>query len=461
MPALTSWCPGWLRNTGPVALVALSACTATPARAQVNDLSGSGGQIGSRIEAALQQAGRAESGSSFYIVTGFEGLVPSDAEAGESGNLVINRYGGWMMSGFSGLAPVRNPWDQLGSEERVLDLATMTMIEPGPEPTLEARPLLGFIIGRVTGRNQARIEDVSLRLPAGVIRLRERPLYWLGQASSSEIIGWIREKMGSLDVMRDRAIRRDLVGLLSVQPQSGDVVGLMEILATGDEDEGVRHRAITYLGRRPEDTTRRLTSILDRAEDPQDRAQALEALADRLGPASKDRLIEAARSEREAEQVRHMAVGYLSRVEGRDVDTVLERLLSDPDVDFRRRVVASWERRDPERAVPLLEQVAISDEERQVRETAVGSLGDIDSPQAAAALERIFNSSDEERVRRVAMNEWLQTVDTNGEKVAWLARVARSDPSFEIRKEAVRQLGRTNNPEARKVLEELLRIGCP
>jgi len=30
-----------------------------------------------------------------------------------------------------------------------------------------------------------------------------------------------------------------------------------------------------------------------------------------------------------------------------------------------------------------------------------------------------------------------------------------------IRKEAVRQLGRTNNPEARRVLEELLRIGRP
>jgi len=378
------------------AAFALIVALASPAWAQVNDLSGSGGLVGSRIDEALQRAAGAEVNSRFYIILRFDGLVPSDAEAGSGGTLMINRYDGWMMSGFSGLAPSRNVWDQLESGERLLDLATMQMTDPGPQPVLEPRPLLAVVRGRVVAREQTRIEDVSLRFPSGAIRLRERPVYWLGEASASELVEWIRSQLGSLDADRDRGVRRDLVGLLSVQPQGGDVLDTLEQSATRDTDGNVRRAAISYLGRRPEDTVRHLTMILSGADDPDDRAVALEALANRTGPAGLDRLIAAARDGNEAEKIRAVAISFL---------------------------------------------------------------GDIDDPRATDALETIFDSSDPEPLRRRALRELAERKTGDGYIVNWLAGIAHSDPSLEIRKEAVRLLGRTNNPEARKVLEELLRIG--
>ena len=433
--------------------------SAPQAAGQVNDLSGSGGRIGTRIDDAVQRAASLEAGSRFYAIFRFEGLVPSDAEAGGGGTLFINRYGGWTMSGFSGLAPHRDMWDQLESGERLLDLATMQMTDPGPQPVLEPRPMLAVITGRVAAGRGAKIADISLRFPSGTIRLRQRQVYWLGEASGSDLVAWIRSELGSLDVSTDGSVRRDLVGLLSVQPRGGDIPAFLEEIAAGDPDGNARRAAITYLGRRPEDTSGNLTTIFSRAEDPEDRARALEALADRVGPESSDRLIAAARDTDESEEVRAVAISFLGRIGGRSVDSVLEELLSSPDRRIRDLTVEAWEDRDPARAVPLLERVTATDEDGEIREQAVASLGDIDDPRATDALERIFDSSTAEPVRRRAMRELVERKNGDGEMVSWLAGIARTDSSIGIRKEAVRQLGRTNDPAAIRVLEQILRIG--
>jgi HEAT repeat protein len=170
------------------------------------------------------------------------------------------------------------------------------------------------------------------------------------------------------------------VGLLSVQLQGGDVLDTLEQYATRDTDGNVRRAAISYLGRRPEDTVRHLTMILSGADDPDDRAVALEALANRMGPAGVDRLIAAARDGNEAEKIRAVAISFL---------------------------------------------------------------GDIDDPRATDALETIFDSSDLESLRRRALRELAERKTGDGYIVNWLAGIAHSDPSLEIRKEAVRLLGRT------------------
>jgi HEAT repeat protein len=297
-----------------------------------------------------------------------------------------------------------------------------------------------------------------MRLPAGTMHLGERPAFWLGDIETGALLAWARSRLATLDPERDDDLREDLVGLVSMLPLS-EAVEVLAGLAAGDEDEDVRHRAISYLGRRPEDTIGRLERLFDSADDPDDRARALTTLADRQGPTAKNRLLRAARSAEEVEAVRRIAISYLSRVEGRDVDEAFERLLADPDPDLRRRVVAAWERREPARAVPLLERTAGGDEEREVREAAVSSLGDIDSPLALAALQRIFDSSSDERVRRRALRERVERIAATGEKVTLLAGVARDDPHFEVRKDAVRYLGNIDDPAARRVLRQLLDIG--
>jgi HEAT repeat protein len=285
-----------------------------------------------------------------------------------------------------------------------------------------------------------------------------RPIFWIGDAAASDLLAWVRSRLATLDPDSDDDLRTDLVGLVSLLPVS-EAVAVLTDLAEGDLDEDVRRRAILYLGRRPEDTTGRLERIYDAAGDPDDRARALTTLADRQGPAAKNRLLRAARGEEEAEEVRTIAISYLSRVEGRDVDEAFERLLTDPEPDLRRRVVAAWERRDPSRAVPLLERAASRDEDQGVREAAVASLGDIDDPLAAAALQRLFDSSSDERVRRRALRERVAQISAVDERVTLLAGIARTDMHFEVRKDAVRYLGQIDDPAARRILRQILDIG--
>ncbi len=449
------------RPIHPVAILltlALLATAAGPVRAQVADLSGRPGGLAGRIDQAVRDAAAGGPGDRFQVVVGFTGFISSDAEATGGGSIVIHRIDGWMTSGISGLPPVRDAWDEPGAGEEVLDLATMRLAAPPPAPVLEERRLLCFFTGRVGSDGTAALTGLLMRLPSGSVRLRERPVYWCGDVPAADLLAWTRSRLAALDPERDGELRSDLVGLASLFPDRA-VVDLLAQLAADDPDPDVRQRAIAYLGRRPEDTTGRLEQIFDRAGDPEDRDQALSALAERQGPAVKPRLVRAARDGAEAEAVRARAITYLSRIEGRDVDDVLERLLTDPEPDLRRRVVTAWERRGPERSVPLLERVALTDEEGAVREAAVAGLGDIDSPLAADALRRLFTASGDERVRRRVLRERLETMTVTGERVAFLAEVARTDASLAVRRDAVQQLGRIDDPAARRVLREILDIG--
>jgi HEAT repeat protein len=433
----------------------MAAVLALPALAQVSDLSERSGRFGDRFDSAVQRISGGGEGTGFYIVFRCEGLVPSDVEAGGGGSMMINRYDGWIVSGMSGLAPSQNVWNRLESGERLLDLATMQMTDPDPEPVLVSRQILAVVRGKVLPEEGIDLDDISLRMPAGKIRLRDRSVLWIGDAGRSELEVWIGSRMASLDATDDRTVRRDLVGLLSLLPRGGEVLNQLEELATDDPDRSIRRAAITYLGRRPEDTAGTLTSILAGTENPEERSVALEALADRIGPDASNRLIEAARDEDEAEEVRRVAISYLARIDGATVDRALEGLFSSPDPEIRKRVAEAWERRAPDRAIPLLERVCTTDEDEEVCRQAVASLGDIDVPAAGDALESVFNSTAAESVRRRALRELSEKRNGDPAMVNWLAGIARNDSSLEIRKEAVRQLGRTNTPQARRALEDV------
>ena len=438
------------------ALVVMSA--AIPARGQITDRSGQGGTLSGRIDAAVRDAGGAGPGAGFMVAFRFQGLVPSDAGAGSAGSLVIQRYGGWTITSAGGLMQTTDPWDRLGSDEQLLDLARMSMVAPPPEPTLVERPLLAFLRGTVSPGGQPELQDVQILMPEGAVRVRDRAVYWLGQAPANEVLGWSKAR---LDLPADRTpnrLARSLVGLVSVLPPEAAPVELLRSLAVGHEESAVRQLAITYLGRRPEDTVGVLDGILEGAREVGERTEALEALADRLGPAAKDRLIRTARDRDGDPALRRGAVAYLSRVPGSDVDGALEGLLSDPDERLRQQVVEAWERREPRRAVPLLERAARNDNSQRVRMQCVASLGDVEGEEATRALERLFGIEGDEEMRVEALQE-LAPRRSEG-RVDWLAGLALNDASMEVRKEAVRQLGRLgDDPAARRALQRIIDVG--
>ncbi len=422
------------------------------AQAQVVDWTDRGGSLTDRLASALQQAGQAPDGTRSYTAFRMEALVPSDARPGGSGVVVIQRSGGWTMSGLGGLVQLSDPWDE-GAPEEVVDLATMSMTRPDPEPTLVRRPVL-TVLTAVSGPQGASWIDAFIRLPEGKMQLRGRTFHWLGEVTNSEVLSWLRAAVG-VDTYRED-FREDLVGIASIQPRDMGAPALLEGLLE-DPSEDVRHRAIAYLGRRPEETTPILERVYREAGHESDRAEALEALADRQGEAARGRLIDAVRDTEGSEEVRRTALGYLARIPGREVDRVLEGLLIEGDPRMRRRVVSAWERREPERAVPLLERTARRDEDEDVQQEAVESLGDVEGDLSTAALRRLFDDHPSEQIRVDALEELVRR--PGGTSVAWLEELANGDVSMEVRKEAVQALGRMEDPGARQALRRILSGG--
>jgi len=290
-------------------------------RGQVEDLTGGAGDLTAAIERALGQAERLQPERRFHIAFTFEGLVPSDAQAGGGGSMIITRSDGWMMSGMSGIASLTDAWGRPGAGEQVLDLATMSLTAPAPDPVLERRELLCLLSGRSGGRDGTKISGLSIRLPEGRMGMHERTLYWLGGAPARDLTGWIDERMTSLDQRRDSNLREELVGLLSLLPEGIDVIDRLIRYASEDEDEDVRHRAIISLGRRPENTSPRLAALFGGAENQRDRARALQAIAGREGPTSRQLLTLTVEDTGESEEVRRTALAYMNRFEDREMRT--------------------------------------------------------------------------------------------------------------------------------------------
>jgi hypothetical protein len=293
--------------------------------AQVEDLSGRGGELTSRITAALRAAGSGREGSRFSVVFGLDGLVPSDATAGGGGGLVIQRAEGLTMSGFSGLMPVAGPWSGRDRTGPVIDLATMQPAAPLPPPVLETRPLLVFLSGRIRD-GRAGVEDVALRLPEGRLALRERPLWWLGRVPTGEVEAWLASAMGAAPGEEGTSLRRDLVGVLSVLPAGSAALERLTTLATGDEDLDVRRAAVRYLGRRPEETRPILQRLFRDAAEEGVRLEAMDGLLSRMEEGQVAWLGEVARGDSSL-RLRREAISELGRSGDEHARRILEEIL--------------------------------------------------------------------------------------------------------------------------------------
>ena len=92
------------------------------------------------------------------------------------------------------------------------------------------------------------------------------------------------------------------------------------------------------------------------------------------------------------------------------------------------------------------------------RTGGAGTIGDIEGEASTAALRRIFDDADRSEAVRVRALDELAARQVSGQ-IDWLARIARTDASIEVRKRAVRHLGRSGDPAARSALEAILRNG--
>ena len=154
--------------------------------------------------------------------------------------------------------------------------------------------------------------------------------------------------------------------------------------------------------------------------------------------------------------LRRQAVSGLAAYRGaQGFERVVALIKAEQNRDQRRSYVSALAQRPHEKAIDTLLEIARTDTDANVRgEAVLRYMRRAGQPSLATALVILDKDPDDEVKRRV-----VSGISTLPESVAApaLIQLAKTHPSVVVRKDAVSALGRLKDPQARALLEELLR----
>ena len=153
----------------------------------------------------------------------------------------------------------------------------------------------------------------------------------------------------------------------------------------------------------------KIRAVLESSDDPWDREDAVEALAESGQPHVAVPLITVALIDRN-EDVRLAAVEALATLGGDAAAKALQTALRDEESTIREAAIETLEALGGEQAARSL-AVALQDTDADLRERAVDALGNIASPSAVQLLEYAWAADEDASVREAAA-AWLTELST-------------------------------------------------
>ena len=157
----------------------------------------------------------------------------------------------------------------------------------------------------------------------------------------------------------------------------------------------------------------KIRAILESSDDPWDRGDAVEALAESEQPHVAVPLIKVALIDRD-EDVRLAAVEALATLGGDGAAEALQTALRDEESTIREAAIETLEALGGDQAARSL-AVALHDTDADLRERAVDALGNIASPSAVQLLEYAW-AADEDAWVREAAAAWLTELSTGARR---------------------------------------------
>ena len=152
---------------------------------------------------------------------------------------------------------------------------------------------------------------------------------------------------------------------------------------------------------------------------------------------------------------RQAASGLAAHRGAEGFDRVVALIKNERGRDLRRNFVGALAQSPNEKATNVLLEIARTDADASVRgEAAMRYIRRVGQPALSTALAMLDKETDDEVKRRV-----IAGIGSLPESVAApaLIQLAKTHPSVVVRKDAVSALGRFSDPQARALLEELLR----
>ncbi len=228
--------------------------------------------------------------------------------------------------------------------------------------------------------------DLAHRDPDPDPEVREQAVFWLSQVQSEEALDALEDILRESD---DPEIQESALFAISHHGSDRGV----EILKGYVERTGVpaelRANAVFFLGQSP-GGAEYLRSIFGSLDEPDLKENALHAIAQSGGEASRRWLVERARDPSEDIEIRTNALFWASQSGAFAIDELRDLFDSFTDPEMREQLVFAASQRDEAGAVDFLMEVAEDPENGELREQAIFWLGQSDDPRVAEFLLRII-----------------------------------------------------------------------
>lgn len=261
------------------------------------------------------------------------------------------------------------------------------------------------------------------------------------------------------DAERDEEVKAHILRTFEQVSGARSRAKLLEVARSPSERMELRQTAVRILGEREDgDALADLESLYQSETNREIREQIIRTFADMDDPRAFTKLVELARNPSGDSELRESAIRKLGDRPG---DASVEELFKiydgERDRGLRETALRALGNHESPRARARLVEIARArGGDRELRRQAIRTLADHD--QDGGSVELLVQLYDAEADREVKA-DILRALGNTQSKTALrkLLDVARRDPDLELRKRAISLLGESDDPEATKFLEELLK----
>ncbi|MDQ3805030.1 MAG: HEAT repeat domain-containing protein [Acidobacteriota bacterium] len=330
------------------------------------------------------------------------------------------------------------------------------VLKPGSKASRSFKESAVSLLGS-HGERQAvpLLLDIARHQPDGELRLVA--IRRLADAGGEAVV---EDLVKLYDAERDPEVKESILRTFEGVGGPRARAKVLEVARNQSESTELRQTAVRVLGDREDGgALDDLVRIYETDTNREVKEQIINMLADIEDPRGFAKLVELARSTAGDSELRRHAVRRLGDRRGEAaVDELFKIYEAERDTEVKQEVLRALGNHESPRARARITEVARArGGDRELRRTAVRILVDDDEGRTAAAelLISLYDAETDAELKADILRALAETKQKSG--LRKLLDVARRDPDVELRKRAVSLLGESDDPEAAKFLEELLR----
>lgn len=226
------------------------------------------------------------------------------------------------------------------------------------------------------------VSNTSLR-----VRLKNKPLYWLGNCSQTEGLSLLKKVMSEDPVNR---VREDLITAYAMHDSVPELANMLNTIATTDKNKDVREKAVFWIGQQQRPEALEMLKKIVRSNDVDDvREKAVFSISQIKNEAALEELISLAKTHGD-QDIREKAIFWLSQRASKKATKTLEDIAYSADeIEIKEKAIFAISQRDDPEAVNKLIEIANDHPSVEIRRKAIFWLGQSEDPRAVDALVKL------------------------------------------------------------------------